>query len=855
MMKNVLKPIIISANLFICSFTILAQNAPTVSGSGKTETRAAGPEYKTSNFHQWLWGTNYRKEWSTPVTFPIMLLNSELGGLKPVKAGGGNQTKSLQVETNDGKRYTLRTVNKTLGKVLPKNFQNTFIETIVNDKVSMSHPYAAAAVPVLAKSAGLYYTSPKFYYLPEQPALDTFNEVFKNKIYLFEKKIDGDWKDDANLGSFDDYISTDKLLEKIMDDNDNRVDQKGYIKARLFDMFINDWDRHEDQWEWGKEEKNGLNIYKAVPQDRDQAFFNYNGVLLKFLMGASGMKYFQQFKDKLPDVKNFNYEERNLDRFFANQLTLADWQQAATEIQQSITDDVISKALSQLPSEVHQLSGNAIISKLKSRRTHLVEEATTYYNFLAKEVDVVGSKGSDQIEITSPDKNTLVVNLYNITKEKTVERKPFFSRTFTASETKEVRVYGLSGRDVYHVNGDAGNEIKLRLIGGDEKDSITVSGGIKAHVYDNSKNVFDTKNARLHLSNDNSIHEFAYKSYLYNKSGIKPAISFTNEDRLFVGLGYGITTHKWRKEPFASKQSIMVNYSISQKAPRVLYNGLFPKAIGKWDLNLVGDYDAVRWTNFFGLGNESAFAIKDIDYYRTRTEEWMGSAGISRVFGLSTIKLNGFFQRVRVISDTQKFVAKNLNLFEPQVYKGDNFGGAQLQYSLVAVNDSLVPTNGVALFSSATFSKNLNITDRSVSNYNAHLQWYIPLVSKFSLALRAGGTTVTGDPEFYQYASIGGGQTMRAFRRDRFWGKSAFYNSNELRFISKVNSYIFNGKAGLVAFFDNGKVWMPNVKSNVWHTGYGGGIILSPFNTVLADITYGISKDEKLFQLRFSKSF
>ncbi len=40
--------------------------------------------------------------------------------------------------------------------------------------------------------------------------------------------------------------------------------------------------------------------------------------------------------------------------------------------------------------------------------------------------------------------------------------------------------------------------------------------------------------------------------------------------------------------------------------------------------------------------------------------------------------------------------------------------------------------------------------------------------------------------------------------------------------------------------------------SNVWHSGYGAGILLAPFNKVLADVTYGISKDENLIQLRLT---
>jgi len=38
-------------------------------------------------------GSNYRKEWKTPITVPILHLATEKGGLKPTNRGGGKQTK------------------------------------------------------------------------------------------------------------------------------------------------------------------------------------------------------------------------------------------------------------------------------------------------------------------------------------------------------------------------------------------------------------------------------------------------------------------------------------------------------------------------------------------------------------------------------------------------------------------------------------------------------------------------------------------------------------------------------------------------------------------------------------------
>jgi hypothetical protein len=601
----------------------------------------------------------------------------------------------------------------------------------------------------------------------------------------------------------------------------------------------------------GKDDKK---LYVPVPQDRDQAFFKFNGVLLKALIGASGLSYFQPFGNDVKDIKTFNYEERNLDRFFANEMNLENWQSTAKEMQQALTDAVIETAVKQMPPEVYAVSGAKTAATLKARRGNLVKWATNYYNFIAKEVDVTGSEKQEHFEVKRLNDQETQVNIYKISKEGKQESTPLYSRTFKAGETREVRLYGIKGNDKYTVSGIERNPIKVRLIGGTDKDVMSFTGNGKVQVYDNNGNDIQGSGRRkLHISDDTAINRFEYKSFLYSKSGISPVLSFTNEDRLVVGLGYKILKTKWRKEPFAARHSLSMNYSLSQKAPSVIYNGLFPNAIGKLDLALYGMYDAVRWVNFFGLGNESQFTIKDIDYYRARTEDWHAVAGIVRRVGNSTFRVNGLYQSYRVIRDEGKFVTRNQAVVDADVYRKEQFAGGQLIYNFHTLNDSIVPTKGITFTTSATYQQNLKDQARTVGNYQGQLNMYVPLISKFSLGIRVGGETVRGTPEFYQHAQIGGGQTLRAFRMGRFWGRSSFYNSNELRFINDVNSYLFNGKAGLVGFYDLGRVWMPNEKSDVWHTGYGGGLLLAPFNKLMAIVSYGISRDESLIQLRLSK--
>ena len=115
-----------------------------------------------------------------------------------------------------------------------------------------------------------------------------------------------------------------------------------------------------------------------------------------------------------------------------------------------------------------------------------------------------------------------------------------------------------------------------------------------------------------------------------------------------------------------------------------------------------------------------------------------------------------------------------------------------------------------------------------------------------------GNTEVLNSAQLYQHAVIGGPESLRGYRTERFWGKSSFHNNNELRYITNLRSYLLNAKIGLLAFFDDGRVWLPGEDSNLFHTSYGAGILLAPFNKFCAQVTYGISSEAKLIQLKFN---
>jgi len=335
-----------------------------------------------------------------------------------------------------------------------------------------------------------------------------------------------------------------------------------------------------------------------------------------------------------------------------------------------------------------------------------------------------------------------------------------------------------------------------------------------------------------------------------------PVLFYNNPDRFFAGVHYRFKKNKWRQDPFAWSQRVGVNYSISQNAFSAFWEAEYPHVIGQWNLALRADYDVIRWTNFYGTGNETQSLTKDINYYRLRSEEWYASAGLNRAFGKSTVGVTGYYQRTKSRNDPERYLAKAFSN-DKDVYLANPYAGLQLTYSYVQLKDSIVPENGFTFLANAVYVKNFR-QNEFYQRYNAHVQAYLPLMDHVSLSIRVGGETIVNDEvlnsgQAYEHAIIGGPRTLRGYRRDRFWGKTAFYNNNELRYITNLHSYLINGKIGVFAFFDQGRVWMPDEKSNKMHISWGPGIILAPFNKCNISATYGITEEIRLVQLRLNR--
>lgn len=346
-------------------------------------TVVASEKYSSPSFlKRFLLGSNYREEWETPVSVPV--LDIKKTGLKIVAMGGGQQTTSLELVDDKNREWALRSIDKNVKP--PREFmENTFLERIIQDGVSASYPYVGLSVPTISNAAGVPAGEQELYYVADAPAFGEYRTRMANKLFILVN----------NQPQVESNITTEEMIEKLDSGSGYYVDQHYYLKARLVDWLMADWDRHEGQSRWiEKKTEKGI-AFHIVPRDRDQAFFKSSGWLVKFI-GLFFIPHLNKFTRKPKGIKGLSKKSRQFDKRFTNQLTDDDWERITKEFQKNISDSVIETAIKKQPPEIFAIRGEQLIEKLKLRRDCLFEHVMKYYWFLqrTKNNTPVGDKAS-----------------------------------------------------------------------------------------------------------------------------------------------------------------------------------------------------------------------------------------------------------------------------------------------------------------------------------------------------------------------------------------------------------------------------------------------------------------------------
>ena len=820
----------------------------------------AGPEYKSNKFKQHWLGKHYRDSWTIPVRAPYLNMDTTHRGLLVKGKGGGRQTTSLKLSGGDSVEYVFRSVNKDPSKALDYELRGTIVADVLKDQTTTQQPYGALAVSTLLDKVGILHANPSLYVLPDDDRLGLFREKYKNLFGMLEERPTDKIEKDKIFGSATHIEKSYKMISKLYRDPDNRVHKTEFVRARMFDLWIGDWSKHEDNWKWaGYKSKNG-EIFRPIPRDRDHAFSRWDGIIPWLGDREWAMPNGENFDYKIKGLRSLMWQSRHLDRFLANETTKEQWTTASKEIQSAITSSDIEKAIRQMPPEVYSIDGKEIENKLKARINDLPIYAAQYYTMLAKQVEIVGTHKKECFLIDRKVDGSTDVSVYYLDgkHQRLDSSRLYYSRHFFPNETKEIQLYGLSGDDVFKVIGKSKRSILTRIIPGTGNDIITDSsmirrGGKNTLIYDKESSTVlkSVSEAKRMTSKDDQFYQYNRAAFKYNTYLPLALLTYNPFTGVAIHGGVTFTRHRFGKPDFSSQHRIRAalstegNYELS-------YGNQFRYAVGKWDAisNAIVS-KPLSFNYFFGVGNNtSKDAERDNDYYRSAYTQMLVSAGLLRSFWKqSSVSFISSFEQDDGIDRNNSYLEDNPDILGTEKL---NLVFLNALVDLDFRDRKVLPERGFRLLVTEAIGHISKVDESIINIAEVEIENYLSTFSRkpITLGLRVGGGVTDGDLPYYKLLTLGQFNNLQGFRRNRFSGQSRAYINSELRWqFSETHNTLIPLKMGVRAFFDTGRVWADNDDStaNLWHYGYGGGFYVAPFREQFAfNVILSSSKEESL---------
>src|SRR5512134_1081698 len=273
------------------------------------------------------------------------------------------QSIGLALKGRDGRSYTFRTCDKDPKRILPPEWADTVPARLFQDSTTANHPGVGFVVPPLAEAAGVLHTTPRYVFMPDDPALSEFRATFGGKPGTIEEYPLPGPNGTPGFAGATEILSTGELWKRFLA-GEARVDDRALLRARLFDLWIGDWDRHNKQWRWLQRGEGAP--FEPLPEDRDQAFSRFGGLLLSIARGTHPK--FMDFQDHYANFEGWMTQGGEVDRWMLSGVEGRAFEETARDLAALLTDAVIEGAVKRLPPEWYALDGPRLQAALRKRR-------------------------------------------------------------------------------------------------------------------------------------------------------------------------------------------------------------------------------------------------------------------------------------------------------------------------------------------------------------------------------------------------------------------------------------------------------------------------------------------------------
>ena len=776
---------------------------------------AAGPEYRVAGplawLDRWLFGARYRALWSDTLRLTVLDLR-RVGTLHALGADTLAAVTQLRFADSSNAHYTFRLTNPRLSPILPSNLRTAEVVGPLQDLVSGLHPGAPFVTAPLARAVGLAQASPTFAIFPYDTALGQYLAAFGGQLGYLRRD---------SIGDTDNTLSTATLLARLDSGGAPPVDERAFLLARLFDVYVGQsrfapsaqqWHAQDDSLRW-----------EPIPLGNDLAFARFDGLLARLARVA--MPTLTVFDAHYAGGLGESRYQLNIDKRFLGGLAWPAWDSLAHAMRAELTDSMIVAAVNALPTPWHAQSGARLVRALEIRRDQLPAAARSLYLMVSKRADVYVPDDADSVVVERTADGALDVFV-----------SPGFRRRFVPKETKEVRLFLGRRQTIVLVRGAARRGPSLRVITGSGGATVTDSSaaGAPRVTINDSAGAAVLETAASRTAPDVSYSAFerppiapASGSPVRPTDGARysPLVWFDLFGNLGLLVGGGVERTGYDDDytPYHTRQSLRIGYAFAPRQYAVQYHGDFRFRSGSLRLYVDADRTGFALLRFYGLGNNTLDTAVNLRFYTSSQVETRLAPSLAwHLASGDTLAAGVEYKRVTTDTSANNFI----NHDRPFGWPTFQELGIQLAYLHDTRDSPVAPRRGVLLTATGKYFPGLLDANGAFGGIGGTVSTYWSPFDGggLTIAARAGGQKIWGPYPAFEAAFIGGESTVAGLPPQRYAGDASTFGNLEARVRLITLPFVLRWDFGVSGIVDAGRVYVSGEQSSTWHTGIGGGV-------------------------------
>jgi hypothetical protein len=808
--------------------------SPVVSGQ---ITTAANPSLEASGFHRFLFGSLWRDIWTTPVDIKSVNSNAPDGSIffdKAIIRQQENTTiHSLLYKDKNGNEYIFTPINQDSVSSLPIELSEILPKDIVSDQMGILNPFTPLVTSSILKAVGIPYRETQLVsitgnqVLSKEPNIGILEGQLIIPIYNMSTGLD-------NL------IETSPMIESLESNLHNRVDEMQYLKARLIDILLGDWEREADQWQWLSTKTNNQIVWQPIPLNHRQAFVRINGLLP--IVADLAIPQLENCSDNISSVENLTLTGRFLDRRLLISFPKQTWDSLATWIQNRLSDSILTVAISFLPAPILEKEGESLLLLLKSRQAQLARATQEFYKLYSSYVDINGTNQAEQVKIRRIGRHMVSVELSDLSD---TSFTPSYKRLFHDDFTKEIRILLHGGNDIVNIDGEENSAIKIIVDCGEGQNEFIDKS--KSRSLFSSVNPFSAGGTIYYDSNPESKIKAGSNTLVIRNApqdifsetekirnwgsewSFSPWLDINPDDGLFIGGGPVYTEYAYRTYPYSKQIGMRAGLATRTMRYRLDATGEFRDWFRGVRTIFQLHASQLDLSNFFGFGNETGYnqTLDNAGYYKVDQKQIFLRTALD--FSITDNITSAIGGTIKLI-DSKPKTATLLHLLSPDYYNRSlTFLNINARIKLDSRDNESLPTKGIFANVDGAYIPEMLDNIHSFVKFKGEVRTYLTLQNLESsiLALRIAGQKIWGEYPFFESAFLGGNESLRGFERQRFAGDASLMGSVELRSRLTHIPFIVPLWAGISAFVETGRVFLSGEHSNYWHNVIGGGVWFS----------------------------